>query len=152
MKKQVRVEAILTERKRVGRPKKILDLRKLDKIKVAVPESAEHAIESLLFFDARHLDASTARELLRIFPRLIEMRHAWMVEFLEYGCQNCHKKRVLYASGGLCNTCCRRIGHRMRVRRRNVYAGRDIPAEIAMFTEALTLKFSTAQRLLNGDD
>jgi hypothetical protein len=30
--------------------------------------------------------------------------------------------------------------------------GRDIPAELAMFTEALTLKFSTAQRLLNGDE
>jgi hypothetical protein len=31
-------------------------------------------------------------------------------------------------------------------------AGRDISAELVTFTEALTLKFSTAQRLLNGDD
>jgi hypothetical protein len=31
-------------------------------------------------------------------------------------------------------------------------AGRDIPAELATFKEALTLKLSTAQRLLNGDD
>jgi hypothetical protein len=31
-------------------------------------------------------------------------------------------------------------------------AGRDLPAELATFTEALTLKFSVAQRLLNGDD
>jgi hypothetical protein len=40
----------------------------------------------------------------------------------------------------------------MRRQLRKIEAGRNIPAELAMFTEALTLKLSTAQRLLNGDE
>jgi len=35
---------------------------------------------------------------------------------------------------------------------RQIEAGRDIPAELATFKEALTIKFSTAQRLLNGGE
>jgi hypothetical protein len=57
-----------------------------------------------------------------------------------------------YGAGGLCGRCYGRIYARMLKRYRKVMAGRDIPAELAMFTEALTLKFSTAQRLLNGDE
>jgi hypothetical protein len=35
---------------------------------------------------------------------------------------------------------------------RKIDAGRDVPTELAMFTEALTLKLSIAQRLLNGNE
>lgn len=44
MKKLAKVEVILQERRRSGRPKKILDLRKLDSIEVVQPESPEQAI------------------------------------------------------------------------------------------------------------
>jgi hypothetical protein len=40
----------------------------------------------------------------------------------------------------------------MLKRYRKLMAGRDLPAELATFKEALCLKFNTAQRLLNGED
>jgi hypothetical protein len=138
--------------KRVGRPKKILDLRKLNKVRVAVPASAELAIESLLIFDARCLDVTTRQELLRIVPQLVRVRHAWRAEYMECGCSSCHKKNACYGAGGYCGTCWNRIYQRMRQRYRKQMAGRDLPAEEAAFTEALTLRFGTAQRLLNGGE
>jgi hypothetical protein len=57
-----------------------------------------------------------------------------------------------YGAGGFCDRCSGRIYQRMLKRYRKLMAGRDLPAELATFTEALTLKFSVAQRLLNGDD
>jgi hypothetical protein len=57
-----------------------------------------------------------------------------------------------YGAGGFCNACWGRIYQRMRNRYRKLMAGRDIPAELVTFREALTLKFRTAHRLLNGDD
>ena len=139
-------------RRPVGRPKKILDLRKLDSLKVAVPESAESAIESLLIFDARCLDAETRRELLRIIPQMVRIREAWKAEYLECGCISCHKKKPWYGAGGLCVACHGRLGQRMRKRYKKQMARRDLPAELAAFTETLTAKFSAAQRLLNGGD
>jgi hypothetical protein len=152
MKKPAKLEVILPTRRRPGRPKKILDHRKLDSIQVAKPESPERAIESLLIFDARCLDMATRQELLRLLPGLVHVRRAWRAEYMECGCSSCHEKKRLYGAGGFCNACWGRIYQRMLNRYRKQMAGRDLPAELAMFKEALTLKFSTAQRLLNEDD
>ena len=143
---------VLPERRHAGRPKKILDLRKLAKVRVALPESAEHAIERMLIFDSRCLDVATRQELLRILPQLVHIRRAWRAEYMECGCVSCHKKNACYGAGGFCNTCWGRIYQRMLKRYRKLMAGRDFPAELATFAESLTLKFSAAQRLLNGDD
>lgn len=152
MKKLAKVEAMLPARRRLGRPKKILDLRKLDKIKLATPASPEQAIESLLIFDARALDMATRQELLRLLPQLVHVRRAWRAEYMECGCISCHEKKRLYGAGGFCGRCWGRIYMRMHKRYRKLMAGRDIPAELAMFKDALCLKFNTAQRLLNGGD
>lgn len=151
MTKLARVQ-VLRERRHAGRPKKILDLRKLGKVRVAVPESAERAIESLLIFDARCLDVATRQELLRLLPGLVHVRRAWRAEYMECGCVSCHKKNASYGAGGFCNTCWGRIYQRMLKRYRKLMTGRDLPAEVAAFTDALMLKFNAAQRLLNGDD
>ena len=45
-----------------------------------------------------------------------------------------------------------RIYQRMLKRYRKLMAGRDLPAELAAFTDALMLKYNAAQRLLNGED
>jgi hypothetical protein len=149
--KRLAIVHALPEKRRAGRPKKILDLRKLDKIKVAVPESAASAIESLLIFDARSLDKQTQQELVRILPELVHIRRAWKAHYLENGCVSCHKKRADYAAGGFCVACQGRILMRMRNRYRKLMAGRDLPAELATFTNALMLKFNAAQRLLGGE-
>jgi hypothetical protein len=151
MNKLAKVEAIPPARRR-RRLKKTLDLRKFDKIKVVVPESPESAIEVLLIFDARCLDKDTRQELLRILPALVHIRRAWRAEYMECGCASCHRKNACYGAGGFCGRCWARTHYRMHNRYRKLMAGRDIPAKLATFKEALTLKLSTAQRLLNGDD
>src|SRR5262249_60440946 len=60
-----------------GRPKKILDLRKLERIRVPAIESPSEALENLLIFDARCLDRETRQELLRLVPQLVHVRGAW---------------------------------------------------------------------------
>jgi len=152
MKKLVKVEVMPSERKRVGRPKKILDLRKLESIEVPVFELPAQAIESLLIFDARALDRPTSQELLRLLPQLVHIRRAWRAEYMECGCISCHKKHAGYGAGGFCNTCWRRIYMRMRNRFRKAMEGRDLPAELATFKDALSLRYNAAQRLFNSDD
>ncbi len=98
MKKLAKVEVILPERKRPGRPKKIFDHSKLDSIVEVLPESPVELLENLLIFDARCLDMETRQELLRILPQLVHIRRAWKAEYMECGCISCHKKRVDYAS------------------------------------------------------
>ena len=141
-----------SEVRKLGRPKKILDLRRLDKIEVIVPESPEQAIESLLIFDARCLDKDTRQELLRILPQLVHIRRAWRAEYMECGCACCHKKKVDYGAGGFCNACARRIYMRMRNRYRKAMQGRNLPAELATFKDALCQRYNAAQRLFNGED
>jgi len=41
---------------------------------------------------------------------------------------------------------------RMRNRYRKAMQGRNLPAELAAFKDALCLRYNAAQRLLNGDD
>ena len=135
-----------------GRPKKIRDHRKLDHIEPPAFASPEAAIETLLIFDARCLDAARRRELLRLLPEILRIRQAWRAEFMECGCVSCHKKTPVYGAGGVCGRCWARILLRMRTRYRKQMANRDVTAELATFKEALTLRFSAAQRLLNGDD
>ena len=57
-----------------------------------------------------------------------------------------------YGAGGFCNACATRIFGRMRKRYRKLMAGRDLPAELPTFTDALCLRYNAAQRLFNGDD
>jgi hypothetical protein len=135
-----------------GRPKKILDLRKLENIHVPVIESPLQAMENLLIFDARCLDRETRQELLRLVPQLVHIRRAWRAEYMECGCISCHKKKAGYGAGGFCNSCWGRIYQRMRNRFRKALVGHDLPAELATFKDALQLRCNAAQRLFNGDE
>jgi hypothetical protein len=135
-----------------GRPREVPTRAKLAMVKAVLPATVEEGFENLLLFDCRQIDASTARELVRLVPELLRMRRAWRAHFAEYGCLTCHRKKTEYGAGGLCSQCGCRIGGRMRRQLRQINAGRDIPAELATFKKALTLKHSTAQRLLNGGD
>lgn len=78
-------------KRRPGRPKKILDHRKLDSIVEVLPESHVELLETLLIFDARSLERDTQRELLRLLPQLIHVRRAWKAHYLEHGCISCPK-------------------------------------------------------------
>lgn len=135
-----------------GRPKKIFDHQKLDSIVEVLPESPVELLETLLIFDARCLDKDTRQELLRILPQLVHIRRAWKAEYMECGCISCHKKRVEYGAGAFCKTCMARIYQRMRNRYRKAMQGRNVPAELEAFTDALCLRYNAAQRLFNGDD
>ena len=111
MKKPAKVELILpapSERKRAGRPKKILDHPKLDSIVEVLPESPVELLETLLIFDGRSLERDTQQELLRILPQLIHVRRAWKAHYLEHGCISCPKADERFA-----------IAARMRLRGSN---------------------------------
>lgn len=207
MREPAKSKVVLQERRRPGRPKKILDLRKLDSVTVAQPESPERAIENLLIFDVRCLDVTTRQELLRILPGLVHISRAWRAEFSEHGCLGCQKKpdptvaiaarlrrrgstwaeiyeltavsasnRAArrrfegavhwklehlgaparepsrgYGAGGFCDRCSQRIYQRM-LKHRKLMAGRDVPAEVEAFKDALRLRYNAAQRLLNEED
>jgi hypothetical protein len=83
-------------------------------------------------------------------PQLVHIRRAWRAEYMEYGCISCHKKNHCYGAGGLCATCSGRIYQRMLKRYRKQMTGRNLPAELATFRDALCLRFNAAQRLFNG--
>jgi len=135
---------------RSGRPKKIIDVRKLERISVAKLEPDERAVETLLIFDARCLDKKTRQELLRLVPELCHIRRAWKSEFLEFGCTSCHRKKTWYGAGGLCDKCYRRILMRMRNRFRKAMEGHT--EEVATLTNALCQKYNAAQQLFNPGD
>jgi hypothetical protein len=136
----------------LGRPKKILDHRKLDSVVEVLPESPLERLETLLIFDARCLDMETRQELIRILPQLVHIRRAWKAEYMECGCVSCHKKKAGYGAGGFCNACRSRIYARMRNRYREAVKGRDLAQEFATFKDALCLRYNAAQRLFNGGD
>src|SRR6266849_3096043 len=120
-----------------GRPRKVPTWAKVEKVKTVLPGTVEEGIENLLLFDCRQLDASTARQLVRLIPALLHMRHAWRAHFAEYGCLVCHRKNTEYGAGGFCFRCGCRIGGRMRRQLRQIEVGRDRLAELATFKEAL---------------
>ena len=62
------------------------------------------------------------------------------------------RKRNAYAAGGFCVACQGRILQRMLKRFRKQLAGRDLPAELEAFVEALSMRLNAAQRLFSGDD
>ena len=135
--------------KRLTMKKLAIDLKKLAAVKVAPPESIERRIEDLFIFDARMLDRDTRQELVRLVPGLTRIRRAWKTYFAVFGCVSCHRKKVPYGAGGLCDRCQQRALYRMRTYFRQIDAGRDTAGEIA----ALTRKLDTAQMLFNcGDD
>jgi hypothetical protein len=71
---------------------------------------------------------------------------------LEHPKERAERNTNAYGSGGFCNACQARIIARMRKRYRKLLAGRDLPAELAAFADALCLRYNAAQRLFNGDD
>ena len=72
----------------------------------------------------------------------------WKLEHPHAG----ERKRNAYAAGGFCIACQGRIMQRMLKRYRMQMDGRDLPAELAGFVEALSIRLNAAQRLFNGDD
>jgi hypothetical protein len=144
----MKVELLLPAKKRKpGHPCRFQRIKKTT-IEVAKPDSLEEALGNLLFLDARDLDRTVRRELLRILPVLIQSGRAWRARFAEYGCFSCHKKKVPYGSGGLCNSCSTRESHRIR----EWYRKRSNPDREIEAREALTRKYDVAQMLLNGND
>ena len=57
-----------------------------------------------------------------------------------------------YGAGGFCSRCMVRIYQRMHKRYRKAMEGRNVPAEVEAFRDALCLRYNAAQRLFNGDD
>lgn len=88
---------IMVAPRRVGRPKKPLDHRRVERLLDVLPKNPIEALETLLIFDARMLDRDTQHELLRILPQLIHVRHAWKAHFLEQGCLSCPKADERFA-------------------------------------------------------
>jgi hypothetical protein len=71
---------------------------------------------------------------------------------LDHPKQRAERHPSAYGAGGFCDACYGRIYLRMRNRFRKVMAGRDLPAELATFKDALSLRYNAAQRLFNGED
>ena len=67
-----------------GRPPHFQRIKK-SPIEVAEPDSIEVALGNLLFLDARLLEKSIKRELLRILPHLLHASRAWGARFAERG-------------------------------------------------------------------
>lgn len=198
----------------MSRPKKPLDVQKLEKVPTVEPRSGVEAMQSLMVFDVRCLDRKTQQGLLRLLPGLVHIRRAWKAHFLEHGCLLCRNGRRLdptrhiaanlrlsgmswpeifkaltideelterdrklictavsailrrrakgvkhskpgkskeptwYGSGGFCNACQRVVLQRMLKRYRQSVEGRDIPAEVEAFKDALCRQYNAAQRLL----
>jgi len=85
----------------------------------------------------------------RVQRQRFENAVRWKLEHLN---SRERKPSFRYGAGGFCDRCYVRILNAMRRRYRKLTAGRDFTADLEAFTEALTLKFNHAQRLLNGPD
>jgi hypothetical protein len=124
-----------------------MKLRKVS-IEVVRPDSLGRAVEDLLVFDARFLGRKARLELQRLLPGLIHASRFWTARFAEKGCLCCRRKKVLYASGGLCDRCHAREYRQMREWYSKRFAGRDVEKEVS----ALSRRFDAAQALFNGGD
>ncbi len=95
MKSSVAATQVIPRERPAGKkrrqPEKILDIKRLDRIRVAKPKSPLHALENLLLFDAHCIDVVSRQQLLRLLPQLVGQRRAWKAHFLEYGCLHCPK-------------------------------------------------------------
>ena len=107
----------------------------------------ERALNNMVIFDAHCMDKETATQLFKLLPRLFLMGHAWTMHFREFGCLSCHRKRVVYASGGFCGRCYPRISRRLR-HWFNEMASRPPAADLT----SITRRFDAAQALLNGEN
>ena len=136
-----------SKRRRPGHPVKGMKLRRVS-VDLAQPDSPERAMEDLLVFDARMLDREDRQELQRLFPRLIHTSHFWTARFARKGCLCCHRKKVPYGAGGLCERCHAREYHGMREWHSKRFADRELDKEVA----ALSRRFDVAQMLFNGGD
>ena len=66
-------------------------MEKLAKVEVEVPPQVARILDDLLILDARCIDDETARELLRLMPRLARIRSMWRTHYRKYGCFACPK-------------------------------------------------------------
>lgn len=64
---------------------------KLAKVEVVMPPQVARILDDLLILDARCIDDETARELLRLMPRLARIRSMWRTHYRKYGCLACPK-------------------------------------------------------------
>lgn len=64
-------------------------MNKLAKVEVMMSKPVARKIDELLVFDARCVDDNMRREILRLLPQLIDLRHAWRALFRRYGCMAC---------------------------------------------------------------
>jgi hypothetical protein len=102
----------------------------------------------LFSLDARCLDLHTRQELRRLFPSLLWVGRALHAHFLAKGCLHCHRKKVSYGSGGMCQSCVNATRGWLRQFVQVATKNRDTQQEIA----ALSRKVDVAQRLLNSDE
>jgi hypothetical protein len=94
------------------------------------------------------LDHETQTELRKLLPSLLWVSRAWHARFLVKGCLACHKKDVQYVSGGMCASCVGANRQWIKNYIKTATANRETVEEIAK----LSLRFDTAQALLNSDD
>jgi hypothetical protein len=148
MRNHAKVELLVPfKQRRPGHPAKVMKLRKVS-VALAEPDSFERAMEDLLVFDARMLDRENRQELQRLLPGLIHASRFWTARFAEKGCLSCHRKKVPYGAGGLCDRCQAREYHGMREWYSKRFASRDLDKEVS----ALSRRFDAAQMLFNGGD
>jgi hypothetical protein len=121
-------------------------MRKLAKIEPRKPDLVEPTTDDLLIFDARILDWNARRELQRVLPGLVHAGRYWAARFAKKGCLCCHRKKVPYGSGGLCERCRAREYDGIRGWYSKRFASRDLDKEV----NALSLRFDVAQMLFNG--
>lgn len=117
-------------------------------VELVTPQPVAQKFDELLVLDAQCPDVATRQELLRLFLRLVHVRRARKAIFLRHGCGNCHRKKIQYGAGGLCNRCAGREYKRIKAELQKMHHGRNAAEE----TAALTQRFDVAQWLLNGDD
>jgi hypothetical protein len=129
-----------------GNQPRVLKLRKVS-VEVELPSAPDFELANLLLFDSRAIDAETKKELLRLFPALVQNSRAWTARFAEHGCVACHRRKVPYGAGGFCNRCQVRELRRMQKWYRN-NVDRDTTEEMW----SIVRKLNAAQALLNGDE
>jgi len=67
-------------------------MRNLARVEVLLPNESSLKIDDLLVFDAHCLDAETRRQLLRLFPKLVQVSRAWRAHHSKNGCIGCRKQ------------------------------------------------------------
>lgn len=94
------------------------------------------------------LERGTSQELRRLLPELLWISRAWHARFLVKGCLACHRKKVAYGSGGMCQSCVNANRDWIRKYVKQATANRDTVEEIADLSRSV----DAAQLAWNTDD